>query len=275
MDSRPDLLGTIEHLVLDCDGVVYVGTEAVPGTDRLAAAARERGISVLFLTNDTTMSRHDLATAIRAAGIEAGPRDVLSAAWATALWCVESGIRHVALLGTHRLEEELVSAGIDVSSCMGRVPGSVQGVDAMVVGSAPELTVRDLDTALAAWERGMPIVAGNGDRTYPGKAGPRLGCGSLACALAHATGEVPVFVGKPEPIMFREAERLLGLDLSTPHDYDRSKIALLGDSVESDVMGANRAGWTSILLASGDTRTGTGAEPDMLVERPTDLLEEV
>lgn len=274
MDSRADLLGTIEHLVLDCDGVVYVGTEAVPGTGRLAATARERGISLLFLTNDTTMSRPDLASAIRAAGIEADPQEVLSAAWATALWCVESGVGHVALLGTHRLEEELLSAGVRVSSCMGRAPGSVQDVDAIVVGSAPELTVRDIDTALAAWKRGMPIIAGNGDRTFPGTAGPRLGCGSLARALAHATAEAPVFVGKPEHIMFREAERLLGIDLSGPGNYDRRRIALLGDSVESDVLGANRAGWTSILLTSGDVGTATGAEPDVLVTRPTDLLEE-
>ncbi|MCC7075970.1 MAG: HAD-IIA family hydrolase [Acidimicrobiia bacterium] len=267
------MLDVLDCLVLDCDGVVYVGTEAVPGTARLVAAARERHVHVAFMTNDTTKSRAELASAIRDTGIDAAPRDVVSAGWATALWCAEQGLSPVAHLGTPQLADALRAAGVVVHTCMRTDPDSVPDVAAVVLGGAADMAVRDLDTALAVWRPGTPVVAGNGDATYPGSSGPRVGCGSLAALFANATGVEPVIVGKPGPIMFREAEA--GLRDVVP---TRPRIALLGDSVPSDIVGANRAGWTSILLrldptpAVGSPRQGGLDVPDLVIRSPLDLL---
>ncbi|MFN8104586.1 MAG: HAD-IIA family hydrolase [Acidimicrobiia bacterium] len=255
------LLDEHEHLVLDCDGVVYVGSRPVPGTADVVAAAREGGLGLLFVTNDTSSSAAAIAARIEACGIDVDESEVLHAGRAAALHLAHTGAERVLVLGTEALVEEVRSAGVEaVRTTEPAARGS--GWDALVVGQDAALSMRDLKRLVQAWRPGMELLAVNGDRNYPAADGLHVGCGAIAAAVAFAVDTDFVVAGKPSPILFAEADARLG----------PGRTALLGDTLASDVAGANAAGWTSVWLRRPGAATDPAITPDLVVDDPRDLI---
>ena len=254
-------LDDIDHLVLDLDGVVYVGADPVPGTAELAGEALARGKGLLFVTNTTRFSRAELAERIAATGIEASAEQVLHASRAVALHLRSEGLEQVLALGADALIDELTGAGIDATSTHSAPDGGMEA-QALVVTLDEQLGVRDFNVLIRSYRPGMPLIAGHSDRAFPVDGGLHVGAGALALAVGYAVGANPTYVGKPEPLMFDEAERLLG----------GGRIALVGDSLKSDVAGANRAGWTSVWLRAPGIEPDGDARPDIEIADPRELL---
>jgi len=256
------LIDEISNLVLDCDGVVFVGDHPVDGTAELASAARGRGLRLLFVTNEANHSAEMVAARIRGTGVDATAADVLHAGQAAAMHLVHSGRRRALVLGTEVLAAEIAAAGVDAvrtAAC----PDPASGWDALVVGSDPDLSLADFHLMLQAWRPGMELVAVNGDRSFPAHDGLHVGSGALAAAVAYAVGTEVVVAGKPSRILFEEAAARLA----------PGRTAMVGDNVESDVAGANRAGWTSIWLRRPGAPAATGIEPDFVVTDPRQVLD--
>jgi glycerol-1-phosphatase len=226
--------------LLDLDGVVYVGAEAVPhAAEALDAALVEHGMRSAFVTNNAARTPASVAAHLVDLGVRAGPSDVVTSAQAGARMLAER-----LAVGSH----VLVIGGPGVGAALrerGLVP--VESVDdgavALMQGYGPDVGWRQLAEGSLAIGRGLPWVATNLDRTIPTPRGRVLGNGSMVEALRHATGAEPLVAGKPEPPLMIESVR-------------RSRALrplVVGDRLDTDIEGANRTRIPSLLVLTGVT----------------------
>jgi len=225
--------------LLDLDGVVYVGPDAVPGAPEALARARADGIRLAFVTNNAARPPSVVAAHLTELGIAADPAEIVTSSQAAARYLAErlpEGAR-VLVVGTVGLEQALHERRlVPVSDADGPV-------DAVVQGFSPDLNWRLLAEGAIALNRGVPWVATNADPTVPSPRGPLPGNGSLVAALRQATGREPVVTGKPDPTMHRES--LLRSGAERP--------VVVGDRLDTDIEGANAVGCASLLVLSGVT----------------------
>jgi HAD superfamily hydrolase (TIGR01450 family) len=225
--------------LLDLDGVVYIGKDAVSGAPEALAAARDAGLRLAFVTNNAARTPLAVAEHLTELGIAATAPEVVTSAQAAAHYLADrlpDGAR-VLVVGTTGLEQAVRERGlVPVTDARGRV-------DAVVQGYSPEMTWRLLAEGAIAINRGVPWVATNADATVPSPRGRLPGNGSLVAALQHATGAQPVVTGKPDPTMHRES-------------VQRSKAQrpiIVGDRLDTDIEGANAVGCASLLVLTGVT----------------------
>ncbi|MDT4912422.1 MAG: glycerol-phosphatase [Pseudonocardiales bacterium] len=253
--ARP-LTELYDVALLDLDGVVYVGPDAVPGAPEALAAARAAGMRLAFVTNNAARPPHVVADHLTELGIAAKAPEIVTSAQAAARYLADRlpGGARVLVLGTTGLEQALQERGlIPVSDAEGQV-------DAVVQGYSPDMNWRLLAEGAVAINRRVLWVATNVDPTVPSPRGPLPGNGSLVAALRLATGREPVVTGKPDPTMHRES--LLRSEARDP--------IVVGDRLDTDIEGANAVGCDSLLVLSGVTRALEAIEaPPKL--RPTYL----
>jgi glycerol-1-phosphatase len=235
--------------LLDLDGVVYIGSDAVPGAPESLAAVRAAGMRLAFVTNNAARPPSVVAEHLRRLGIPAEPTEVINSAQAAAHYLVDRlGVdARVLVVGTTGLYEALRERGLIPVRSADDDPAAV------VQGYSPELDYAQLAEASVAIRRGLLWVATNVDPTVPSPRGPLPGNGSLVAALRHATGVEPVVTGKPEPTMHLESVERSGAQ----------RPIVVGDRLDTDVEGANAAGCASLLVLTGVT-----AATDLLTAAP-------
>ena len=245
--------------MLDLDGVVYIGPDAVDGAAQALAAARSEGLRLAFVTNNAARPPDVVAAHLQDLGIDASTDEVVTSAQAAARHLagrLPAGAR-VLVVGTTGLHRALEEQGL--------VPASTaDDVAALVQGYSPELNWALLAEGAVAINSGVPWVATNTDATVPSPRGPLPGNGSLVAALERATGRRPDVTGKPDPTMHRET--LIRTNSQRP--------IVVGDRLDTDIEGANNVGCASLLVLTGVT----GARDLLLARpalRPTYLAEDV
>lgn len=237
--SEQPLAQSYDVALLDLDGVVYVGRDAVPGAPEALAAARGAGMRLAFVTNNAARPPHEVADHLTELGIAAEPAEVVTSAQAAARYLAARlpGGARILVVGTTGLEFALRERGLTpVADARGQV-------DAVVQGYSPELTWQLLAEGAIAINRGVPWIATNADPTVPSARGPLPGNGSMVEALRYATGREPVVTGKPDPTMHRES--LIRSQAERP--------IVVGDRLDTDIEGANAVGSPSLLVFSGVT----------------------
>lgn len=251
--ARP-LVEAYDVALLDLDGVVYIGPDAVAGAAEALAAARRAGMRLAFVTNNAARPPDAVAEHLSELGVQARPDEVITSAQAAARYLADRlpAGAHVLVVGTTGLHEALREQGL--------VPVGLDddAVVAVVQGFSPELSWKQLAEGAVAVRRGVPWVATNIDPTVPSPRGPLPGNGSLVAALRHATGAKPVVTGKPDPTMHKET--LIRSGAQRP--------LVVGDRLDTDIEGANAAGCASLLVLTGVTAPHEllAAAPDL---RPT------
>lgn len=233
--------------LLDLDGVVYVGPDAVPHAREALESAAERGMGIAYLTNNASRRPEDVATHLRDLGMPVSGTDaVVTSAQAVARLIVDD-------VGVG--SEVLVAGGVGLRHCLeevGLVPvaGLTDGVRAVVQGFSPDLTWADLAEASYAVHAGVPWYASNTDLTFPSARGTAPGNGSMVQAVANATGRRPRVAGKPERALFDET--LERLRPTAP--------LMVGDRIDTDIDGAAAAGIDSLAVLTGVSSLQTLAE---------------
>ncbi len=260
MSARTSLRGSAEPLdqrydlaMLDLDGVVYVGPDAVPGAPAHVAAARAAGMRVAFITNNAARTPQTVAAQLRELGVEADDHDVVTSAQAAARLLVErlgEGGR-VAVLGAEGLEEAVVEAGL--------TPVHVKdAADAVVTGYGPDVRWRHIMHAAVRIRDGLWWVACNTDLTIPTAFGVAPGHGVLVDTVRRFSGVEPVVAGKPaRPLLDETVRRCVGV-----------RPLMVGDRLDTDIAGAHASGLDSLLVLTGVTGLAelVTARPE---ERPT------
>lgn len=246
-------------MLLDLDGVLYVGDEPVPGAAETVAWLRELGVPHGFLTNTTSRPRQAIANKLTGMGIAARPEQILTPTAAASAWLRGRGITHPALFVPAATADEF--AGLDP------LPAGVdRGAGAVVVGDlGPGWSFATLNRAfrlLMAGEQ-IPLIALGMTRYWRAYDGLRLDAGAYVRALEYAAGRTAVVLGKPAAAFFQTAADQLGLATD--------QVVMVGDDIRTDVEGAQQAGLTGVL-----TRTGKFTPSDLTSEvTPDGVLDSI
>ena len=224
--------------LLDLDGVVYVGSDAVPGAAAALVKARAGGMRLAFVTNNASRTPEVVSAHLTRLGVAAEPTEVVTSAQAAARVLAERlpPGADVFVVGTQALAREVADRGLRV------VPAGQQPA-AVVQGYSPDTGWRDLAEAAAAIHAGALWVATNTDATVPSPRGPLPGNGSLVHAVRLATGVEPLVTGKPEPTLHAESVRRTGA----------GRPLVVGDRLDTDIEGAFRGGCDSMVVLTGVT----------------------
>jgi HAD superfamily hydrolase (TIGR01450 family) len=241
-----------DHLLLDLDGCVWLGDEALPGAVEAVAALREAGKSVLFLTNDVRHAPEGFVRKLWRLGFQAALDEVLSVGAALQFALAD---RHgtAYVVGSEAIIEHVAEAGLRV---VNRTPFATRA-DTVVVAGHEDFDFDELKLASQAVLRGAELIGVTRDASDPMPDGPWPGTGAVLAAVETATGRRAArVVGKPEPAMYRAALDRLG----------GGRTLAVGDRLEVDVAGARRAGLDSALVLTGGT---TREAADAADPRPT------
>jgi glycerol-1-phosphatase len=235
--GRAALTAGYDVALLDLDGVVYRGADAVPGAAQALAAARDAGMRLAFVTNNASRSPSAIAAQLSQLGVPARAADVVTSAQAAATLVAERfpAGSPVLVAGAIGLRLALRERGLRPVSV------AADGPVAVVQGYAPDMNYGLLAEAGVAVRDGAWYVATNADSTLPTPRGPQPGNGSLLQVIITATGIQPVVAGKPETPLHAESIARTGAQ----------QPLVIGDRLDTDIEGAVRGGSDSLLVLTG------------------------
>ncbi len=259
-------------LLVDLDGVVYRGSESVPGVAKVLADRAAAGDTVVYVTNNAMHYRGDYVPRLAAHGAPVGPDRVVTSASASAVYVRDHmpSVRRVLAVGAAGLERELRELGFDVvTAAHAATRMSQEGIDgwaaaghpdAVVVGLDPQLTYLRVAAAADCVRAGAVLIATNKDPLYPTERGFRPGAGSVVAAIETASRTMSrASIGKPEPYLLEAAAKLV--------NADPREAVMIGDAL-TDVQAGRAVGARTVLMLTGVTTRET-ADHLPEGERPT------
>lgn len=252
-------MSPIAGLLLDIDGVLVVSWQPLPGAVEALAELRRRRVPLRFATNTTTRTRRQVARTLAEAGFDVDEDEILTAPVATAAYLRRHhpGAR-CFVLASGDLSEDLT--GIEIVD---------EGPAEVVVlgGAGMNFTHAQLNRAFRLLLDGAAFVAMHRNLYWRTAEGMELDTGAYVRALEEAAGVEAVVVGKPSPDFFAAGVAALGLDPGS--------VAMVGDDIVNDVLGAQAAGLQGVLVRTGkfrpDALERAGGRPDHIVDSIADV----
>lgn len=243
--------GKYDTVLCDLDGVIYEGTHAIIDAPETISALKSQGIPVGYVTNNSSRKPETIADQLVNFGISATPEEVIGSA-KTGVEILQNMIApgaKVLVVGGEGLRSRVVEAGFELVQSSDEKPAAViQGFD-------PSVAWTDLAEASYSIANGAKWVATNQDWTIPREKGIAPGNGTLVSAVHTAVGQLPIVAGKPEPAIFKTA---------VSH-FDSKRAVFIGDRIDTDIRGANRAELDSVLVM-----TGIATRKEVLAAKPED-----
>jgi len=258
-DASP--LEGVDAIFADLDGVVYKGDAAIPHAVESLNAASDAGVRIGYITNNASRTDATVAAHLSSLGLRVTPPDVVTSPQAAVRLLAEAVPAGATILvvGGEGLVHEVERAGFVVTR------SAEDGPAAVIQGFAPEVGWTQLaEASFALHNAEVQWIATNTDWTIPVGRGIAPGNGTLVSAVHTAVGRLPKVAGKPEVAIFEEASRRFGA--TSP--------LFLGDRLDTDILGANRAGMPSVLVLTGIDRGKQVLAADAQ-SRPTYLLEDL
>ena len=253
----------IENYLIDMDGVLVHEERLIPGADHFIQALQDAGRRFLILTNNSLYTPRDLAARLDASGLHVPETSIWTAALATARFLQEQrpgGSAYV--IGEAGLTTALHEAGYVLAE---RDP------DYVVLGETRSYSFERITRGIRLIADGARFIAANPDVTGPSPDGILPATGSVAALISKATGVEPYFVGKPNPLMMREALRAI--------EAHSESTAMIGDRMDTDVVAGIEAGLRTILVLSGISTRELAERfpyrPSQIVDSVADLVEQV
>jgi NagD protein len=246
--------------LIDMDGVIYRGSESIPGAAEFIRYLQCEDVPYLFLTNNSSYMPLDVVVKLRKFHIETSEQHVYTSAMATADFVHRQRPNGTAfVIGEGGLLGALNEVGYAISR---------ENPDYVIVGEGRVLNFELVEQAHRMIARGAKLLSTNSDTWCPTDSGPRPGCGAIVALLESASGEKAYHVGKPNPFMMRAARKRIGLRTE--------EVTMIGDTMETDIRGATDLGFRSILVLTGSsTRDSLKAypfTPTRVVESIAELL---
>jgi HAD superfamily hydrolase (TIGR01458 family) len=249
----------IGAVLIDIDGVLYVGDRSIAGAAEALRELDRRGIPYRFVSNTTRRSRRSVAQRLESLGYAVLEPWIITAPVAAAAHLREGGRMRCFLLTTPDARTDFEEAGITAVE---------EEADAVVVADAAEgLSYERLNRAFRLLVDGADLVALEKDRYWMGADGLMLSAGPFVAALEYAAGKEAEVIGKPSPAFFLRALHDIGAE---PRDA-----AMVGDDIVTDIGGAQACGMKGILVKTGKYREETvrasGITPDLVIDSLADL----
>jgi NagD protein len=252
-----------ETYLMDMDGVLVHQEQLIPGADEFIKRLEDAGRRFLVLTNNSIYTQRDLAARLSATGLEVPEDAIWTSALATARFLDQQRPGGTAfVIGEAGLTTAMHERGYVLSE---RDP------DYVVVGETRSYSLEAITRAIRLIGAGARFIATNPDPVGPSPAGPQPATGAVAALISKATGVEPYFVGKPNPLMMREALRAI--------DAHSETTVMIGDRMDTDVVAGIEAGLETILVLSGiTTREEAGRFPYLpsrIVDSVAALVDEI
>ncbi len=258
--------GQYDLLLADLDGVIYEGSIAIRNAVESINQIAAQNINVGYVTNNSSRKPETIVEQLLSLGLTATPEDIISSGQ-TAVELLQTKISagaKVLVVGGEGLRARVLSGGFEV------VVSSDDKPEAVIQGFSPDVSWKDLAEASYSIQNGAVWVATNNDWTLPQEKGLAPGNGTLVGAVHTAVGQLPIVAGKPEPAIFQTAINL----------FKPNKALFVGDRLDTDILGANRAKISSVLVLTGvSTRkdvlaASTDERPDYIISSLNELLED-
>ncbi|MBW3588931.1 MAG: HAD-IIA family hydrolase [Actinobacteria bacterium] len=255
----PSLIDRYRAFALDLDGVVWRGTELLPGAFEAISAIRDRGKPLLLLTNNGSYSPEGILERIAPDGGLDGI-EVLTSTIVAIRWVRENRLEGAR--GLVLATEAVVSQVSDVLDL--QEPSAGGQAEIVLVGRDLAFDFDRLTRASDAIRGGAYFLALNRDATMPVEGGLEPGTGAIVAAIEAASGKPAIVLGKPEAPMMDAAVDILGSE----------GVLLVGDRLDSDIAGAKTVGWDSALVLSGVTGRNSQMKPapDFVLENLHEIL---
>lgn len=251
------------HWLCDMDGVLIHDGRMVDGADRFLQRLRDTQRTFLVLTNNSLFSPGHLSDRLLSLGLQVEPGQMWTSALATARFVHDQRPQGSAfVIGESSVHEAIRDVGYRENPV---------DPDYVVLGETWDYSFDDLTTAIRLIDAGASFVATNPETTDVTPKGSMPGCGALAALIESATGVAPYFVGKPNPVMIRDALNLLGAH--------SSETVMVGDRLDTDIRAGTEAGCATVLVLSGVARREDVArhayQPTRVVDSVADLIDEL
>jgi HAD superfamily hydrolase (TIGR01450 family) len=245
------LADRFDGLLIDLDGVVWIGREAVPGSPEALRALLEAGKRVVFVTNNPGRLPQAYAERLRDLGVEVGPEQIVTAGMVVARLAGEAAAAAggtAFVIGAGPLKEMVAATGARLLE-----GDEAEGADVVVVSGHKGFDYGELRTAKFALDHGAQLFATSHDPTMPYPGGELPGTGAVLAAIEVASGKQATIAGKPERHLFEMAKQAAG----------EGRLAMVGDRISSDIDGGRGAGLETVLVLSGTTtrEQAEAAEP--------------
>ena len=234
------LVERYDQLIVDLDGCVWIGDQAVDGSVEAIELLRGAGKRVAFATNNSRRTGEDYVRKLWGLGIQASLGDVVTVGGAMQHLLAET--RHgmtAFVIGTEAMLTHVAEAGLRI---MNNTDLATRA-DLVIVSGTEDVTYDDVKIATLALRRGADFLATSRDPTYPMPDGLWPGTGAVLAAVETASGREAAIVGKPEPQLFLTAVERLGA----------GRTLVVGDRIASDVEAAKRAQLDAALVLTGET----------------------
>ncbi len=260
--APPRRNGPIRALLIDLDGVIYVGETPIAGAVEFIADLQRRAVPFLFLSNNPTLTPAQYAQKLARMGVQVAPAHFWTSALATAAWLSTQAApgSTVFVVGENGLRSALTEAGMQLVHDWRAAAWVVASLDRQV-------TWRALADAALAIQHGARFVATNADVTLPSEEGALPGGGALVNLLHVTTGIAPRVIGKPQRIMFDQALQRL--------QCRAEETLMVGDRLETDIVGAQQAGLRTAAVLTGVTQAeafaASSPPPDWIVASIAEL----
>ncbi|NOZ85100.1 MAG: HAD-IIA family hydrolase [Deltaproteobacteria bacterium] len=231
-------LSNVRCFLLDMDGTVNLGNRPLNGASKFFATLSQKGISHIFLTNNSSRTAAEYERKLSSMGLPAGPGSVYTSGDATIEYLKRNNIGpKLFVLGTRSLRKRFEDEGFVMNDT---TPSAV------ILGFDMELTYDRVRTACRLISSGVRYIATHPDLVCPVEEGFIPDAGSIAEMIAAGTnGKRPVIIGKPEPGIITAALDRIGIN--------PEQAAVVGDRLYTDIAAGKRANVLSILVLSGET----------------------
>lgn len=228
-----------KNYLIDMDGVLISGDTVIPGAEQFVDRLNAGPGKYLVLTNNPVYTPKDLAHNLMKMGLNIPPELIFTSAMATAQFLQKQRPNGTAyVIGESGLTSAMHQAGYIITE---------HDPDYVVLGETNAFSLENLTKGIRLISDGARFVATNPDPSGPTAMGIVPACGAIAAMIETATGVSPFFVGKPNPLMVRTALNYLGVH--------SEETIIIGDRMDTDIIGGVQNGMDSILVLTGVTRS--------------------
>ena len=226
------------NLIIDMDGVLWRGNTALPGLEEFVSTIRNTKIRMVLATNNSSSTVDQYISKLKRMGVHVTPEEILTSAQATGsyLYKIAPKRSRVFVIGGDGITNAIRDHEFVITE---------DDPDYVVIGIDKNITWEKLNTAVMNIRAGAKFIGTNPDTTYPTENGVGVGNGAILAAVKVATGISPLVIGKPETPIYEQALQRL--------KSNSSDTLMIGDRLDTDILGAQRAGINTLLVLTGVT----------------------
>lgn len=236
--------------LLDMDGTIYLGDNVFDGTLEFLAQIEKNGGKYVFVTNNSSKGKADYVSRVSAMGIKADESNFYTSVDA-AVMLLKNRFKNELIYaqGTKSFIQNLKDGGLNVTEKYDK------NAKCVIVAFDTELTLEKLSATCRTLKKEIPYYATNPDWVCPTEFGYVPDCGSMCFGIEKATGKMPVFIGKPSPVMINEVMKKFGAK--------KEETVVVGDRIYTDIASGVNAGVDTVLVLSGETTAETCSQSNV------------